>query len=72
MTYVVLLLTVTFGGFIATLSFAYLIVSGVVSYIALRMLANHDPRIADVIFIALTKTPLPLSWFEGRGIIYRA
>ena len=72
MSYVVILFGVTFGGFIATLSFTYFVVTGVVSYIGLRLLANYDPRIADVIFITMIRTPLPPSWFKGDGIIYRA
>ena len=72
MSYVVILFGVTFGGFIATLSFTYFVVTGVVSYIGLRLLANYDPRIADVVFITMIRTPLPPSWFKGEGIIYRA
>ena len=72
MTYVVALFAIVIGGFIATLSFTYFMVTGVVSYIGLRLLANYDPRIADVIFITMIRTPLPPSWFKGDGIIYRA
>ena len=46
--------------------------SALVGYAALRLLANHDPRLVDVIFTALSKAPLPPSWFKGKGIIYRA
>lgn len=71
-TYVVLLGLIVFGGFIATLSFVYLALSAVVGYTALRLLAAYDPRIMDVAFTALTKTPVPPSYFKGKGIIYRA
>ena len=72
MSYVVILFGITFGGFIATLSFIYFAVAGVMSYVGLRLLANYDPRIADVVFITMIRTPLPQSWFRGKGIIYRA
>ncbi|WMS45221.1 hypothetical protein RDV64_22815 (plasmid) [Acuticoccus sp. MNP-M23] len=72
MLYVVILFGVAFGGFIATLSFIYFFVSAVVSYIGLRILAAYDPRIADVFFVTMIRTPLPQSWFKGKGIIYRA
>ena len=70
--YVVLGAFVVIGGFVATLSFTYLAVSLVASYVALRALAAYDPRIVDVVFIALSKMPPPPSWFKGRGYIYRA
>ena len=72
MTYVVVLFGVVIGGFIATLSFIWFGVSAVVGYVALRVLANYDARLADVIFGVLSKAPLPQSWFKGKGIIYRA
>ena len=71
-TYVVMLVLIVFGGFIATLSFTYLLLSAVVSYAGLRALAAYDPRILDVAFVTLSKTPVPPSWFKGKGIIYRA
>lgn len=72
LTYVVLLAMAVMGGFIATLSFAYLMMSAVVGYAALRALAAWDPRIFDVIFTSLRRTPLPAAWLRGRGIVYRA
>ena len=72
LTYVVLLAMTVMGGFIATLSFAYLMMSAVVGYAALRALAAWDPRIFDVIFTSLRRTPLPAAWLRGRGIVYRA
>ena len=72
MTYVVTLFAIVVGGFIATLSFAWFVGSAGLGYAALRLLANHDARLMDVIFTALSKTPLPQSWFKGKGIIYRA
>ncbi len=71
-TYVVLMALVVFGGFIATLSFIYLIVSALVSYVGLRALANYDPRIIDVALTSMSKTPVPPSWFRGEGMIYHA
>jgi type IV secretion system protein VirB3 len=72
LTYVVLLAMAVMGGFIATLSFAYLMMSAVLGYAALRALAAWDPRIFDVIFTSLRRTPLPAAWLRGRGIVYRA
>ncbi|ABI93319.1 type IV secretion system protein (plasmid) [Roseobacter denitrificans] len=70
--FVVILAIVCFGGFIATLSFVYLLLSALIGYGALRLLSAYDPMIIDVIFVALSKTPLPPSYFKGKGIIYRA
>ena len=72
LTYVVLLAMAVMGGFIATLSFVYLAASAVLGYAALRALAAWDPRIFDVIFTSLRRTPLPATWLRGRGIVYRA
>ena len=72
MTYVVALFAVVIGGFIATLSFLWFVGSAIVGYAALRILANYDARLMDVIFTSLSKAPLPQSWFKGKGIIYRA
>ena len=72
MTYVVVLMMVVVGGFIATLSFSYFFASSVVGYIALRLLAAYDPRIFDVIFVVLGTTPLTISWIKGKGVIYGA
>lgn len=71
-SYVVVLALLTFGGFIATLSFVYLIVSGAVGYSALRALAVWDSRFFDVIFTSLSRTPLSVAFFKGREVIYRA
>ena len=46
--------------------------SAVLGYAALRALAAWDPRIFDVIFTSLRRTPLPAAWLRGRGIVYRA
>jgi type IV secretion system protein VirB3 len=72
LTYVVLLAMAVMGGFIATLSFVDLAASAVLGYAALRALAAWDPRIFDVIFTSLRRTPLPAAWLRGRGIVYRA
>jgi type IV secretion system protein VirB3 len=72
LTYVVLLAMAVMGGFIATLSFVYLMMSAVLGYAALRALAAWDPRIFDVIFTSLRHTPLPAAWLCGKGIVYRA
>ena len=72
MTYVVALFAIVIGGFIATLSFLWFLGSAIVGYAALRLLANYDARLMDVIFTSLSKAPLPQSWFKGKGIIYRA
>ena len=72
LTYVVILGIGTLGGFIATLSFLYLGISAVAGYIGLRALAAWDARYFDVAFVSLSRTPLPLSWFKGRELVYRA
>ncbi len=72
MTYVVLLLMVVVGGFIATLSVTWLLASAVLGYGALRALANHDARLLDVILVSIVRTPPPPGWFGGRGMVYRA
>ena len=72
LTYVIILVMLTMGGFIATLSFIYLAGSAVIGYAALRALAAWDPRIFDVIFTSLRRTPLPTAWLRGKGIVYRA
>ena len=72
MTYVVVLLLVAIGGFIATLSILYLIVSGAVGYAALRALAAWDARLLDVAVTVLRATPLTRSLIQGRGVTYGA
>ena len=72
LNYVVILMVVVLGGFIATLSFLYLGVSAIVSYAALRALAAWDPRIFDVVFISLRRTPITAGWIRGKGLTYRA
>ncbi len=72
LSYVVMLVMLTLGGFIATLSLLYLGVSAIVGYISLRALAAWDARFFDVLFISLSRTPLPVSWFKGRETISRA
>ena len=72
MTYVIILMLVVVGGFIATLSLIYFGVSAIVGYIALRLLAAYDPRIFDVIFTVIRVTPLTGSWFKGKGVTYGA
>jgi type IV secretion system protein VirB3 len=72
MTHVMILFMLVVGGFIATLHVAWLPASGLIGYVALRMLANHDPRFLDVILVSLAKTPPPPGWFKGKGMIYRA
>jgi type IV secretion system protein VirB3 len=72
MTYVVILFMAVVGGFIATLSVLWMLGSTAIGYVALRALANYDPRFLDVIFVSLTRTPPTPSWFKGKGMIYRA
>ena len=72
MTYVIILMLVVVGAFIATLSLIYFGVSAIAGYVALRLLAAYDPRIFDVIFTVLRVTPLTLSWFKGKGVTYGA
>lgn len=71
MTYVVVLIMVSMGGFFATLSFVYFIVSAIVSYTLLRGLASKDLRLMDVVLTVLQKTPLKASQLAGRGVTYR-
>ncbi|MEO0923414.1 MAG: VirB3 family type IV secretion system protein [Pseudomonadota bacterium] len=72
MMYVVVLILVSMGGFMATLSFVYLIVSAIFGYGALRALAAKDLRLMDVVLVVLQQTPLRKSQFEGKGVTYRA
>jgi len=72
MSYVVILIMIAMGGFMATLSFVYLIVSGVVGYGVLRGLAAHDLRLIDVVLTVIQQTPLRKSQLSGRGVTYRA
>lgn len=72
LTYVVMLALLVIGGFIATLSLIWFLASAVFGYAGLRLLAAYDPRIFDVIFVSLARTPIPASWFKGKGIAYRA
>lgn len=72
MTYVVMLVILVVGGFIATLSIAWLLGSAAIGYAALRLLAGYDPRFFDVILTTLQKTPLPARWIQGKGISYSA
>ena len=72
MTYVVVLLLGSVGGFIATLSITYLIVSIVAGYVGLRALAAWDARILDVTFTVLRTTPPTPDTIQGRGVQYGA
>lgn len=72
MTYVLILIIVVVGGFIATLSLIYFGVSAIAGYSVLRILSAYDPRIFDVIFTVLRVTPLTSSWFKGKGVTYGA
>lgn len=72
MAYVVVLLLVVMGGFIATLSYIYFIVSAVIGYSLLRVLAKYDLRLIDVALVVLQKTPVRSSQLKGKGITYRA
>ena len=72
MTYLVILFLLVVGGYIATLSVSWLLGSAACGYAALRALANYDPRLLDVVFTNLGKTPPTPSWFKGLGMIYRA
>jgi type IV secretory pathway VirB3-like protein len=71
-SYVVIMAMVVMGGFILLTSFTYLIVSAVISYVSLRALASYDPRIFDVIFTTVQRTPLTASLLRGHGVTYRA
>ena len=39
---------------------------------ALRALAAWDPRIGDVVFTTLRRTPPTPGWFRGEGFAYHA
>lgn len=72
MSYVVVLIVISLGGFMATLSFVYLLVSAAFGYATLRGLAAKDVRLMDVVLIVIRQTPLRKSQFEGKGVTYRA
>lgn len=72
MTYVIVLMVTCVGGFIATLSILYLVVSLTVGYAGLRALAAWDARLLDVAFTVLRVTPPTEETFQGRGVTYGA
>lgn len=72
MTYLVMLMVGVVGGFIATLSIAFLLIGTAVGYAALRALAAYDARIFDVALTVLRATPLTVSLLRGRGVTYGA
>ena len=71
-TYVIILMLVVVGGFIATLSLIYFGVSAIIGYATLRVLAAYDPRIFDVIFTTVRVTPVTVSQLKGKGVTYGA
>ena len=72
MAYVVVLLLMVLGGFIATLSYIYFMVSALIGYSLLRMIAKYDLRLIDVILVVLHKTPVRSSQLKGKGVTHRA
>ena len=70
MAYFATLLIIVVGGFIATLSVIYLIISFAAGYAGLRLLAAYDPRIFDVVLITIRVTPFRSGQFKGKGITY--
>ncbi len=72
LTYVIVLMMVCVGGFIATSSFIYLVVSGAVGYGVMRFTASKDVQLLDAWMVILRETPPRPSQFQGRGVTYRA
>lgn len=72
LSYVLVLIVVVVGGFIASLSIVYFGSSAAVGYIVLRFLAAYDPRIFDVAFTVIRATPFTASLIAGNGVTYRA
>lgn len=72
MTYLAILMIIVVGGFIATLSLAYLLISAGICYAALRALTAYDPRIFDVFFTTIKVTPVTSSQMAGKGVDYGA
>lgn len=72
MSYVVVLMMLSMGGFMATLSFVYLFVTAIAGYSVLRALAAKDLRLMDVFLTVSQKTPFKKSQLSGRGVTYRA
>ncbi|SHN17296.1 VirB3 family type IV secretion system protein [Roseibium suaedae] len=70
MAYVATLLIVVVGGFIATLSILYLMISFILGYVTLRLLAAYDARIFDVLIVTIRATPIKKSQLQGRGVTY--
>ena len=72
MMYLSLLIGVSMLGFIMTTSFLYLATTGSVGYGLLRALAAYDPRLIDVVLVALRSTPMNTDVFAKAGVTYRA
>ncbi|WP_217577439.1 VirB3 family type IV secretion system protein [Mesorhizobium sp. GbtcB19] len=70
--YLVMLIITVMLGFIITQSFAYLCVSGLVGYLALRSLAAYDPKIIDVFIATVQRTRMSPALLRGEGVVYRA
>ncbi|MEO1109883.1 MAG: VirB3 family type IV secretion system protein [Pseudomonadota bacterium] len=70
MAYFASLLILVVGGFIATLSVIYLVLSFALGYAGLRLLAAYDARIFDVVLVTIRVTPFKSSQVKGRGVTY--
>ena len=72
MMYVMVLMLVVVGGFIATTSLIWFFCSAIIGYIALRILASYDARIFDVFLVVVQSTPFTGSFLKGKGVTYGA
>ncbi|WP_282449614.1 VirB3 family type IV secretion system protein [Roseibium sediminicola] len=70
MAYVATLMIIVVGGFIATLSIIYLVISLALGYVALRLLAAYDPHIFNVLIVTIRATPIKKSQLQGKGLTY--
>lgn len=70
--YLVVLICIVMLGFIVTGSFIYLVVTGCLGYITLRMLAAYDPKIVNVFVTTVQNTRMSPALLKGKGVIYRA
>lgn len=71
-TYLVILIVFVMLGFIATGSFAYLLVAGAIGYVGLRSLASYDPKIIDVFIATVQRTRMSPALLRGEGLVFRA
>ena len=72
MMYVVMLVSISVGGFVLLDSILYLILSAPISYLILRSLASYDPKLIDVYMVTVRSSNLYLDHFKKKGMNFHA